>query len=135
MIRLDISGIQRAEKRNLRRIARLRPENARQRAVKTMATTAHRWAVYFTPWQTGSLRASHRIQVHGARARVYIDPGATNPRSRTRPAVYGQYLHEQGMIPGLRGGIRAFYAYTVQEKGDRIAEDGAHIIAEEVDNA
>ena len=53
---------------------------------------------------------------------VFIDPRATNPKSPTRPAEYGVYLHRQGMIKGLRAGIRAFYEYTVKMHGRQVAE-------------
>ena len=61
-----------------------------------------------------------------ATGRVDIDPAAVNPRQgNRRPSEYGYYLHRQGLRPGLRGGVRAFYQYTVQADGSRIV---AHML-------
>jgi hypothetical protein len=126
--KLSIEGLQEAQKANLKAINALKPSGALGRAVQFMSSAAHRAAVFNTPWDTGSLRASHRIKLKGDRGIIYIDPGASNPRSRTPPHEYGQYLHDQGMIPGIRGGIRAFYAYTEQTQGDAILKQGAKMI-------
>jgi len=132
---LSIRGLQKAQQANARRIAALQPSGALGKALQAMVSQAHRWAIFYTPWETGSLRASHRMDVRGSRARVYIDPHARNPRSKTRPAVYGPRLHKQGEIPGLRGGIRAFYAYAVKKQGDTIVKHGQNIIRDALEDA
>jgi len=112
---LTITGIQEAQQANLRAIAALRPEGAFGRAVVYAGTAAHRYAVAITHVDTGSLRASHRIAVEGLRARIFIDPASTNPRTGERPAVYGVEEH-------ARGGSHAFYERVVEERGREIAE-------------
>jgi len=129
-INLSITGLQEAQRANLRAIASLRPGGMISRAVRDMTAAAHQHAVANTPWDTGSLRAVQRMEVNGLRGRVYLG-GGKNPRSKTPPAEYGTYLHEQGMIPGLRGGVRAFYAYTEQKEGERILRTGAAQILQE----
>jgi hypothetical protein len=84
--------------------------------------------VFNTPWDYGALRASHRLEVKKLRAIIYIDPGAKHPRSKTPPSEYGPILHDQGMIPGVRGGVRAFYAYTEKTSGDSILRQGAEML-------
>ena len=114
---LTITGIQEAQQANLRAIAALRPEGAFGRAVVYAATAAHRYAVAITHvwwYKGGGLRASHRIEVQGLRARIYIDPASVNPRGE-RPAVYGGEEH-------ARGGSHAFYERVVVERGREIAE-------------
>ena len=128
-VRITIEGLQRAQQANEKMIVTLRPSGAFGRAILFATTEAHRRAVYNTPWDTGGLRASHRMEMDGLRGRVFIDPAAVNPRQGGRkPAVYGYYLHQQGMRPGLRGGIRAFYKYTVERDGKKIAERAIKLI-------
>jgi hypothetical protein len=116
-VNLTITGIQEVQRANLQAIAALRPQGAFGRAIIYAATAAHRYAVAITHVDTGSLRASHRVEVKGTRGRIYIDPNSVNPRSRTRPVVYGVYEHQ-------RGGSHAFYQRVVDERGSDIA-DGA----------
>ena len=112
---LTITGVQEAQRANLEAIAALRPGGAFGRAVVYATTAAHRYAVAITHVDTGALRASHRVEVSGLRGRIYIDPGAVNPRSAQRPAVYGPYEH-------ARGGSHAFYQRVVEERGRQIGE-------------
>ena len=62
---------------------------------------------------TGVAAGHHRMEINGLRGRVYIDPGATNPRSGQRTAVYGPYEHE-------RGGEHAFYQQVIDQYGQDI---------------
>lgn len=125
---LSIKGIQEAQQANLKMIAAMQPSGALGRAVRYAALAAHRHAVPSTPHDYGALRAAHRVKVTGKTARIYIDPGATAPRRKARPAVYGAHLHGHGMRPGLRSGVRAFYAYTVQTYGAKIAEGAIRVV-------
>lgn len=109
-IRVTISGLQQMQSRNDRRIARLRSNSDLGRAIQGATAEAHRYAVAVTHVDTGSLRASHRMEVNGLHGRVYLAPEAINPRSRQKTAVYGYYEHE-------RGGEHAFYERTVNERG------------------
>ena len=128
-LRLTIEGIQQAQRANQQAIAAIKPSGAFGRAIKYATTQAHRYAIYNTPWDTGGLRASHRMKLQGLRGEVYIDPAAVNPRQRNaRPAEYGARLHQQGMRPGVRGGIRAFYQYTVEHDGSTIGEEAIRMI-------
>ena len=112
-IRLTITGLQEMMARNDRRIARLRTTSDLGRAVQEATADAHRYAVAVTHVDTGSLRASHRMEVNGLHGRVYLAPDAVNPRSRQKTSVYGYYEHE-------RGGSHAFYQRTVDERGPEI---------------
>lgn len=112
-ITLDISGIQNAQARNLRRIAAIRPGGAFEREIQLLAFETHRVAVAYTHVDTGSLRASQRIDYLGRRARIYLDPYAINPRSGRRPATYGPYEN-------ARGGSHAFYDLTLQDLRSRV---------------
>lgn len=112
-IKLTITGLQEMMARNDRRIARLRSNSDLGRAIQVATAEAHRYAVAVTHVDTGSLRASHRMEVNGLRGRVYLAPEAINPRSRQKTSVYGYYEHE-------RGGEHAFYERTVNERGPEI---------------
>lgn len=112
-VKLSITGIQEAQAQNLRRVAALRPTGAFGAAIRDATAEAHRYAVALTHVDTGALRASHRVQVTGVRGRVFVDPGALNPRSGRRTAEYGVYEHR-------RGGGHAFYERVVSEHGAEI---------------
>lgn len=128
-MRITIQGLQEAQQANAQAINALQPKGAYGRAVQFMTTEAHRRAIANTPWDTGGLRAAHRMKIKGLRARVFLDPGARNPRQGgARPAEYGPRLHEQGMRPGLRGGIRAFYQYTAEHDGPKIVKRAMSIL-------
>lgn len=117
---LTITGLQEAQEANAQAIAAVSPSGGLGKAVQVATTEAQRWAIYYTPWATRALATSHRMELQGERGRIYIDPSATNPKSRTPPSVYGPHLHAQGKISGLLGGVRAFYAQTVDVKGRHI---------------
>lgn len=118
--KLSITGIQEAQARNLRAIAALRPEGAFGMAIQTATLSAHRYAVALTHVDTGSLRASHRVDVNGLSGRVFIGP-ETNPRT-------GQQTTEYGPVEHQRGGSHAFYQRTVDEYGPGIRRDAIQII-------
>ena len=121
---LSIKGLQEAQQGNLQMVRAMRPGGALGRAIQYAGLAMHRHVVPSTPHRYGALRAAHRVENRPLHARIYIDPGARAPRSKQRPAVYGTALHSHGMIPGLQSGIRAFYAYSVQTYGAKVA-DGA----------
>ena len=122
MIDLSIRGLQKAQQANLQMVRAMRPGGALGRVIRYAGLAMHRHVVPSTPHEYGALRAAHRIENKPLQARIYIDPGATAPRRKQRPAVYGAILHGHGMIPGLRSGIRAFYAYSVQTYGAKVAK-------------
>lgn len=119
---LSIQGLQEMQERNLRRIAALQPSGVLGEAVRYAATEMHRWLTYFTPWDTGALRASRRITYNepaegGVRAQIFDSRNAYNPRSSVPPAEYDIELHKRGFKPGIRGGIQASYPWTRLQKG------------------
>ena len=126
---VGMEGLQEAQAGNEKTIAALKPSGLMGRAVLYLTTQAHRHAIYATPWDSGGLRASHRMEVKGLRGQVFIDPGAVNPmQGNTRPSEYGERLHDQGMVPGVRGGIRAFYQYTVEVGGPSMMRAVEHML-------
>jgi hypothetical protein len=108
----------------------VQPQGGLGRAVKATTAAVHRYAVASTPWDSGGRRAAERMtltsQRRGMVGIVDIDPSARNPRQgNSRPYEYGYHLHEQGLVPGVRGGIRAFFLYTVDTYGGRALQEGA----------
>lgn len=99
---LSIRGIQEVQAANNRRIALLTADGDLGQAVREITAFTHRQAVAVTHVDTGSLRASHRMEITGVRGRVYIDPNSINPRTGEKPAEYGEVEH-------ARGGRHAFY--------------------------
>lgn len=120
--KLTITGLQEAQAANNRRIAALKPSGAFGRAIQYATTAAHRYAIAETHVDTGALRASHRMEISGLRGRVFIDPGAANPRSGRLTSLYGFYEHE-------RGGSHAFYANVVATRRDEIVAQAEKMIA------
>jgi hypothetical protein len=112
-VKLTITGIQEAQAKNNRNMAALRPAGALGRAVQYGTIAAHRYAIGVTHVDTGTLKGSHRMEIGGLRGRVYIDPGATNPRSGQRATLYGPYEHQ-------RGGGHAFYQRVIDDYGPEI---------------
>lgn len=120
-VKLSITGIQEAQAANNRAIAELRPTGALGRAIQYGTIAAHRYAIGLTHVDTGSLRASHRMEVSALRGVVYIDPSTTNPRSHQAPATYGPYEHD-------RGGSHAFYQRVIDEHGAQIEREMERIV-------
>jgi hypothetical protein len=114
-IRHTIRGAQEARAACLSVLANLRPDGALGRAVRDATAAADRYAVSITRVDTGAWRASHRPEVDGLHGRLALDPSTTNPRSGSRPVVYGAIWEE-------RGGKRAVYARTVNEAGEDILQ-------------
>jgi hypothetical protein len=113
-MRIQIKGIQAAQKANLKLIAAMKPTGAFGRAIRYGTIEAHRYATSITHVDTGALRASHRMAINGLRATIYIDPSSPAPRGTLKPSQYG-------LIEEARGGTHAFYRRTIREAGGRIA--------------
>jgi hypothetical protein len=113
MIKANISGIQRAQAENNRRIAELKPQGAAGQALRRAGQMIIRYVVAITHVDTGALRASHRLEINGLRGRIYLDPSAKNPRTGAATAMYGAIEH-------ARGGKHAFYTRTKNEYGDEV---------------
>lgn len=112
----SIKGLQEARSAVLQVMARLKPDSALGTAVRDATAAADRYAVSITKVDTGAWRASHRPAVEGLHGSISLDPSATNPRSGTRPAVYGLVWEDIG-------GSHAVYARTVNEAGQRILDE------------
>lgn len=124
-MKMSIEGIQEVMARNNRRINDLRPEGAAGEAVRDAVIALHRYAVQITHVDTGSLRASHRMDVNELEGMVYIDSGSVNPRTREKPSIYG-------VIENARGGEHAFYDRTVSEIGEQVRARATKHITESV---
>lgn len=107
---LSITGLQEAQADNQRHIAMMKPTGELGAAIREVTIGAQRYAITITHVITGSLRASHRMEIKGLRGQIYIDPSSYNPRSKQMPVVYGFYENK-------RGGSHAFYDRTVDEYG------------------
>ena len=123
---ITIEGIEQVLERNQKRIAALQPEGKAGEAVRDAVLSLQRYAISITHVGQypggGALRSSHRAEVEGLEGKVYIDPGARSPRSKTPPREYGVYEN-------ARGGEHAFYDRTVSEQGPTVvAEARQHII-------
>jgi len=120
---ITIRGIQEAQRANLRIIAAVKPSGKLGQAVRNVTILAHRGSVARTHVITGTLRASHRMDLSNARGVVFIDPSAVNPVSHIRAEKYGPVEH-------ARGGSHAFYGRTVYEDGPMFARTaGSTVIA------
>lgn len=111
-----LEGLQRAQASNLKTMQLLMPRGYYGQMTYEVATQVHRHTVALTHVDTGALRASHRLTVRGLEAEVYLDPGATNPRTGAKTSVYGEVEHE-------RGGDHAFYQRVIDEKSPEIIKN------------
>ena len=129
-VQVNIKGLQKLQAANVKAIRALQPRHALGLAMKRGLAMLLRLSVTYTPHDTGALRASHRMKLDTRQVmgRISIDRTAVNPRSGMRTAEYGYYLHEQGQIPGVRSGIRAFYEYVYEKYGQKILDRMAAII-------
>ena len=116
-----IKGIQEVLAANAKAIAAIQPRGAVGRALKYAVAELHRYAVYVTHVDTGTLRASHRMELKAYQARVFVDPSSVNPRTGEKPVEYG-------LLEEKRGGRHAFYTRTVNERGNAIAARAIKII-------
>jgi len=115
----SIKGLQEAQAASLQAAATIQGDGryGLDNAVQDVTVKAHRFAVANTPVDTGAWRASHRPEVHGLTGRVFIDPAATNPKSGSKPAVYGPELEL------IRGDRYAVYKRTVNEAGPQVLDE------------
>lgn len=125
--RVTIEGLQKAQQQNQRRIAALRPTGAFGEAIQYATAELQRYAITQTHVDTGALKSSHMMEVSGLRGRIFLSPGAINPKGQ-RPAVYGVYEHE-------RGGSHAFYERTVAEYGQHVVSRAVEKIRAAVERA
>jgi hypothetical protein len=123
---MSIRGLQQAQAANLKLIAAVKPQGGLGRAARYAAVEAERYAISITHVDTGTLRASHRIDQDGpARFIIHPDPAAKNWRSGSRAAVYGE-------VENARGGEHAFYERTVSERGSDIGARAVRYLISEL---
>lgn len=128
---VSIAGLQELQAANQQILAAVSEGGARGQAIRGATLDAQRYAISITHvgkyWRGrrwiggGTLRASHRVQSEGGRGLVYIDPNAVNPLTHQKPSDYGVYEHK-------RGYPHNFYERTVDERGNRIANDAINEI-------
>lgn len=124
--KVSIQGLQEAQSTNTKQVAAFKPTGAYGAAVRYLTVAAHRYAMYVTHYQTGGLRAAHRMTVTNLRGDIFLDPTGTNQaRGGARPSIYGPIEHN-------RGGSHAFYYRTEHEAGPRIIQDAASMIEREL---
>ena len=121
----SIEGLQALQQANAHNLAALRPDGALGRAVLYATTAVQRYAMAITHVDTGSWRASHRMDYRTAmgspRGEVFVDPGAVNPRSGAKPVDYATKWEQ-------RGGEMAVYQRTINEQGDKIGQDAVNLV-------
>lgn len=126
---VSIQGIQEAQRDNLKMIRALDPNSGLGRAVQVATIDLQRYVVAITHVDTGTLRASHRIEMQmsgsAAQATIYVDPTAVNPRSNKRAEEYSVVEH-------ARGEGHAFYERTYMERGDRAVDLGIRALEAEL---
>lgn len=124
-----VQGLQQAQRDNLKMIRALQPNTGLGRAVQVTAIDLQRYTVGITHVDTGTLRASHRIEMrmsgNEAQAVIHVDPTAINPRSNKRAEEYSLVEH-------ARGEGHAFYQRTYNERGDRAVALGLHALEAEL---
>lgn len=118
----EIGDLEELQRLNAAMIAELKPSGALGRAVQRITLLAQRYAIDITHRDTGALAGSHRVDVQGHQGRIFLDPSASNPRSRQLVSRYGAFEHE-------RGGDHAFYERTANE-ADRFVGEGVDIIVQ-----
>lgn len=131
---LTITGLQKMQRRNLRRMAILEPQEAPGRAVQWATGEMHRHLTLNSPWETGALKASRRISLNLSipRGMVFNSANSYNPRSDTPPHVYDAFLHARGQVRGLRGGILASYPFTMEKNGPGVLRQAVVQLQSEV---
>ena len=111
---LNIAGLQQAQRRNLERIAAMKPGGRLGAAIRDIALDAHRFLTSVTHVITGAYRASNRVSISGLTAKINVDSFAVNPRGG-KPIIYSVYEER-------RGGDHAAYARTYDQIKSGIAQ-------------
>jgi hypothetical protein len=122
-VKLSITGIQKLQAANNRRLAALKPTGAPGRALKWGTAHLHRVLVANTHVDTGALRASRRMEIVDASSRLFTDPGAINPRDGKRTAFYDEFEE-------ARGGSHAAWRNTYTSQAPYVVTRMSAMIAE-----
>ena len=123
----DFKDLQKFQAANQKRIAAMKSGGAAGYALRYGLLALQRYAMIVTHVASGTLKASHRVEIDmpSLYGRIYIDPSAKNPWTGERAAIYGPYEH-------ARGGSHAFYARTIQEHGPTVVADMFDLIEKEL---
>lgn len=124
--RIVLKGQREAQQAMLIAYNAVEPRGGLGRAIHWAGREALQYTIRITHRITAILAASHMIEYEevgrsSVMGRVFIDPSVFNPYYNKRPAEYGIYEH-------ARGGAHAFYARTVDERGDEIARRSIALI-------
>lgn len=111
-----VQGYEALQRAHVQMIAAIQPAGALGRGVIYATQTLHQEAVNATHVWTGTLRASHFMDIQGARGRIYIQ-GRQNPITGGSSADYGPGEH-------AKGGPHAFYNIAFNA-GHQAAGEGA----------
>lgn len=87
MAKITIEGLQQAQAAMLKVIAALKPKGAVGIATQEMTIRAFRWVVTQTHVDTGTLRASRRMEVHELKGIIYTVSGI-NPKTGKSARAY-----------------------------------------------
>ena len=99
--KIDLQGLQQAQAATLKVIAALNPKGAVGIATQEMTIRAFRWVVTQTHVETGTLKASRRMEVQELKGIIFTVAGR-NPRTGKSARAYD--VPEQA-----RGGTHATY--------------------------
>jgi hypothetical protein len=109
---VNIKGLQEAQERMIRRIAKLKPSSKFGKVIKKATAAALRYLVTITHVDTGALKAAESMDITELRGGIFLRPGFVG--NSGDPSVYGPFEF-------ARGGDHGAPARTVEEAGPRIA--------------
>ncbi len=121
-IDIKVRGLERIQAAARQVVEAMTEGGALGKAVRHVALGAHRYATDRTVVDTGTWRASQRVEVKGLRGRIFIDPSAVNPKGGGKPSEYGAGLELR------RGGRYAAYQQTFDQAGMNLLKEGAKIV-------
>lgn len=125
MSSVTIKGLQALQARNLRMTAALQPKGGLGRAIQFVTIEVFRYLVSITHVDTGAYRAADRMEVKESRGRIFVAPGARNPRS-------GQLVTDYAPEEEARGGAHAAYARAERDMGPQALDRGVQFVQKEL---
>lgn len=117
-----VQGYEALQAANKRWLDAVQPAGALGRAVLYATSIFRQAAIAGTPVDTGTLRASHLVDVQGLHALLYIAPHR-NPKRGGLANQYGPVIHQ-------RGGRYAFYGNAFDSTYQPAADGVAKLILE-----
>ena len=122
-MRTTIANLRRAQEANLRLLAATQPGGAAGAAVRAGLAETSRRVLAVTPVDTGSWRASHRVQQRGMSGSIDIDPTARNARSGALVWRYVERLKRRGGRYDVYGSVARNDQAAIIEAMRRAFED------------